>query len=322
MVPPDIDSTGRADVTAVLQRFIDDAPDGATIQFAADATYRIEGTLHILRRVGLTIDGQGATFVATEQTSDPDRAHWWIDASNDIQLTDLTIQGAHPNPGTYVEDFEWQHGVQIYGGSEIEIGPDVAINGNQGDGVYVARWAQGVTIHDCTITWNGRMGVAVVAGRDVVVERCRLNNIAFSAFDIEPNEGSDPPEGADGITFRDNRIDGPVFSKFFAMGGFGPISNVVVTRNVVDDSRSGISVDARPVSGSPGRTDIVITDNVGGGIFEGADGIDALMHFARVDGLTVTNNRQAVRPGGIVFATGEDWTNVVIRENACPACAG
>jgi hypothetical protein len=112
-VPPGIDATGRADVTVALQRFIDDAPDGATIRFAADATYRIEGTLHILRRVGLTFDGRGATFVATEQTSDPDRAHWWIESSNDIQLTDLTIQGAHPNPGTYVAAFEWQHGIQI-----------------------------------------------------------------------------------------------------------------------------------------------------------------------------------------------------------------
>jgi polygalacturonase len=161
----------------------------------------------------------------------------------------------------------------------------------------------------------------VVAGRNVIIERCRLDNIAFSAFDIEPNEASDPPEGAERITIRDNVVDGPVVSKFFAMAGFGPISDVLVTRNLVTGARNGIAVDARPIEGTPRRSDITITDNVGAGVFSGGGGIDAVMHFWTIDRLTVTGNRQAVEPGGIRFAIGDDWSDVRIEGNDCPGCA-
>lgn len=319
-VPATIDPTGAAEATSVIQAFIDAAPNGATIRFAPDGRYRIEGTLHIQGRRGLTIDGRGATFVATRLTDDPDRAHWWIDGSTGIQLRDLSIQGAHPEPGTYVAGFEWQHGVQIHGGSDIEIGPDVATSGNQGDGIYVARWADGVHIHDCTISGTGRMGIAVVAGRNVVIERCRLDTIAYSAFDIEPNESVavGEPEGAEGVTIRDNVVEGPVFSKFFAMAGFGAISDVLVTRNQVIGAANGIAVDARPIEGTPRRSDITISDNVGDGVFSG---FDAVMHFWSIDRLTVTGNRQAVEPGGIRFAVGDDWSDVRMEGNDCPGCA-
>jgi hypothetical protein len=320
-VPASIDPTGAADVTLAIQMYLDGVPDGSTIRFAPAGRYRIEGTIRVQGRRGLTIDGRGATFVATSQTEDPDRAHWWIDDSTAIHVRDLSIEGAHPEPGTYVAGFEWQHGIQIYGGSDIEIGPGVTTSGNQGDGIYIARWADGVHIHDCRISWNGRMGIAVVAGRNVIIERCRLDNIAFSAFDIEPNEASDPPEGAERITIRDNVVDGPVVSKFFAMAGFGPISDVLVTRNLVTGARNGIAVDARPIEGTPRRSDITITDNVGAGVFSGGGGIDAVMHFWTIDRLTVTGNRQAVEPGGIRFAIGDDWSDVRIEGNDCPGCA-
>ena len=84
--PASIDATGGQDVTSAIQAFIDATPDGSTIRFVPAGRYRIEGTIHVLRRTNLTIDGRGATFVATQQTADPDRAHWWIDASTDIQL--------------------------------------------------------------------------------------------------------------------------------------------------------------------------------------------------------------------------------------------
>lgn len=318
-IPDSIDSTGAADVTGELQAFLDSVPDGAIVEFAAGGRYRIEGTLRIIRRQGLVLDGRGATFFATRQTIDPERAHWSVESSTNIWIHSMTVRGAHPEPGTYVEGFEWQHAIQIRGGSDIEIGPNVATTENQGDGVYVADWADGVYIHDCTITWNGRMGVAVVAGQNVLVERCTLNNIAFSVFDIEPNPGNTPAEGAQGITFRGNLINGAVFSKFFAMGGYGAITDVVVSQNVVDGASNGIAVDGRPLPGTPRRSNVSITDNIGEGVLRD---VDAVMHFSRIDGLTVSGNRQEVAPGGIVFATGDDWNDVVITDNDCPGCAG
>lgn len=280
--------------------------------------YRVEGTLHVRQRHGLTFEGSGATIFATEGASEPERSHWWLESSTDIQVRDLTVRGVHPNPGTHVVAVQWQHAFQIYGGSDIEIGPNVTVSGNLGDGVYVARWADGVYVHDCTISRNGRMGVAVVAGRNVLVERCTFNDIGYSVFDIEPNEGNSPAEGADAITFRDNVVDGPVFSKFFAMGGYGPISNVVVSGNTVTGARNGIAVDARPLAGTPRRTNIAFTNNVADGVFAGSE---AVVEFSMIDGFIVTGNRQSVVPG-IQFARGTDSTDVHIADNVCPGCAG
>jgi len=322
LIPDSVDPTGAEDVTSRLQRFVDAAPDGVTIRFAPGGRYRVEGTLLVRQRHGLTFEGGGATLFATQPTSDPERVHWWVDESTDIQIRDLTVEGAHPDPGTHVPDFQWQHAFQIYGGHDIEIGPNVTATGIVGDGVYIARWADGVYVHDCTISWNGRMGIAVVAGRNILVERCTFNNIAYSVFDIEPNDGNVPAEGADAITFRDNVVDGPVFSKFFALGGYGPVSNVVVTGNTVAGARNGIAVDARPRADTPRRSNVIFMDNVAEGVFGDFDAVLAVLEFSNIDGLIIRGNTQAVAPGGIIFARVKDSTGVQIEDNVCPGCAG
>ena len=66
--PATIDATGTRDVTAELQSFLNKVPHHATITFPAGARYRIEGTLKMRSRNDITINGNGATFFATQES--------------------------------------------------------------------------------------------------------------------------------------------------------------------------------------------------------------------------------------------------------------
>ncbi len=88
---------------------------------------------------------------------------------------------------------EFSHGIAIQGSHDVEVAA-VTIRGVWGDGFFIAapgtaysEWSERVSIHDSTIERNGRMGIVVNAGRDIVVERVAFDEIAISVFDIEPN---------------------------------------------------------------------------------------------------------------------------------------
>ena len=61
-VPSTVAKDCSTDVTAQLLTWIASTPNGSTLQFAPGACYRIEGTLEMRGRSGLTFDGNGATF--------------------------------------------------------------------------------------------------------------------------------------------------------------------------------------------------------------------------------------------------------------------
>src|ERR1700722_19045870 len=58
LVPGTIDYTGKTDVTNALQNFLDHLPDNRTVLFHKNGRYRVDGTLYVTDRNGLTFDGQ------------------------------------------------------------------------------------------------------------------------------------------------------------------------------------------------------------------------------------------------------------------------
>ena len=208
-VPPSIDSTGTEDVTEALNTFIANVPDGSRIDFDAGGKYRLSRGLEVWDRRSLVFQGNGATLALAGS----DRSVLEIMGSSEIVVRDLSIEGDNADAGTvdayHPDGQEFSHGIAIKGSHDVEI-VDVAITDVWGDGVFIgvpgrafADWSSGVWIHDCTIERNGRMGVVVNAGRDVIVERVRFDEIAISVFDIEPD---DLAEGAEDVTFRDNTV--------------------------------------------------------------------------------------------------------------------
>ena len=180
MVPPSIDSTGTDDVSEALNAFIADVPDGSRIEFDAGGKYRLSRGLDVWGKNGLIFEGNGATL-AMEGF---DRSVLAMMSSSDIVVRNLSIEGDNPDAGTadafHPDGQEFSHGIAVRGSHGVEI-VNVEITGVWGDGIFVgvpgkafADWSSGVWIHDCTIERNGRMGVVVNAGRDVIVERVQL----------------------------------------------------------------------------------------------------------------------------------------------------
>lgn len=115
-VPATIPTGLDRDVTAELNEFLKSVPDGTTVAFPEKATYRIEGTLLLKDRKGITIDGKGATIRATDPLPDygkkdnysgwktvRTRSQWRVEDCEDMVLKNLRVIGAHGNGGRNAE---------------------------------------------------------------------------------------------------------------------------------------------------------------------------------------------------------------------------
>jgi hypothetical protein len=309
-VPAGIDASGGSDVTNSLNAFIASVPNGATITFRANGHYRSEGILSVVNRSNLTFNGNGATIYATTNTS-ANRRNWNVRASRGITFERMTVQGANPHPGTYDPNHEFEHGFWIDGSNGIEIS-HVTMTRNRGDCVYMSDasgalpWSSNIWIHDSSCSGNGRMGIAIVAARHVIVERCSFSKIAYQVFDLEPNKQS-PAQGSSFVTIRNNTVIGPLKDYLVGADGWGPIDHLTVSGNTVVGGVLRITV--RPMSGSGYRREsIVITGNRGTASASGP-----LMYFSANDGLTVTGNTQPMSGGSLTSVTNS--TNVHISGN-------
>lgn len=289
--PATIDATGSADVTSELQRFLDGVPDDAEIEFPAGARYRVEGTLVLEAKSGITIRGNGATTFATTR-GEYSRSHWRLVGGSDLTIRNLAVIGAHPDGGThgeaYVADLEAQHGVRVEGTQGLEL-DRVVVEDVYGDFVYLGRdedreWSSSVWIHDSTFRRNGRQGIAITAGRDVVIERNKISETRRATFDLEPNTPNG--WGAQNIHILDNEV-GAGRLLFVASHGDGPVDDVVVSGNRLRDK--DLTIDVRAPGGQR-RSNWVVTNNSSTRVRSA----DRLMRFTRVDGLLVADNQQRI----------------------------
>jgi hypothetical protein len=308
--------SGGVDVTADLQHFLDRVPDGATISFPAGARFRIDGTLWLTQRRDLRLEGNGSTFFAGTVSDDSGRSMWRIRDSVGVTVSGFVIRGAHPRPGTYIPGFEWQHGLHVLGGGDIVIA-DTTIEAVHGDCVYVGGssngLADGIRFHDSMCRDNGRMGVAIVGGRNVLIERVTFSNMAYAAIDLEPDTtGVD--QGAFDIEVRDTLMTGKAADRrgnvWFSMGGGGPVARVHVHDNRVE-APWGLYIGTCGGCDQPRFQDVVIARNTAstGTTYEQG----APMYFQRVDRLAVTDNHAP--SDGQRCTTIVDSTSVTVSGN-------
>lgn len=323
-VPASIDATGKTDVSARLQRFVDNTPDQTTIVFPEGSTYRLaSGGIKVSGRHDLAFVGHGATLWSIGCT--------YLDsvfllggagtASSNITIEGLRLRGNNLSPATakaHRGRCQHQHGIAIYRSRHVEV-RDVDIRRTNGDCLYLSgygerrfRWSEDVWFHDSTCTGTGRMGVAITAGADVVVERSRFTDIAIHVFDIEP---SLKRGGARNILFADNTIGTFGFSSRY--GGWllaadgnlaAPVEAVTLRDNVVTDRAIGVSVgiEYHGWDGSRARRDFTIVGNMSMVTAAGP-----VMDFRHVDGLVVRDNAQHLSTGPLFVVT--DSTDVDIQ---------
>ena len=315
------------------------AANGSTVCLTAGASYAASSEIRITGRSNLTLDGRGATL----HSNGYHRAIS-IQNSSGITIEDLTIVGSHPNPGVYVGsggDGEHAHGIGIDGSRGVTLSR-LVIDAMQGDGVYVAHWgtslSDGVTMTDLVIRNNGRMGIAVVAGRNVSARNTTFHNIAFSLIDCEPDwYTSDVAQGCLDLSFVGGRStgwvgkfsDGSTGTAAFYIGTpYGPVSGrlaprierVTISGFSVEQAKYGIWSHVNPSNGYRIKS-ITFTNNTGNGSFYGPD--RAVIDFHDTDGATVLGNSQSVTSGqGMYFAAAADSTSISVSGNAVPGGVG
>jgi hypothetical protein len=314
-VPSTIPDDCSVDVTGPTLRWIATVPDHSILEFDPAGCYRIDGTLELRGRTGLDLDGNGATFKAVA-TGDAWRAQWRVIDSSDVAFRDMKIRGVNPSGGTFAADRQWQHAIDLRGAAGVEIA-GVSASDLYGDCVYVGqglsaakRWTRDVHVHHSSCLRNGRMGVAVTAGRRVLVESSTFGQIGRTAFDVEPNG---PGFGAEDITFRGNEATGVLPGGFFTAIGDGPVDSVTVSSNRLTGAGMYMAVLARP---GQRRSNVRIAGNSSDTGYD-APG-SAALDFERVDGLTVTGNTIPLRGPNMALASVSESCGVSVFDNAFP----
>ena len=333
--PPATGCTVTVPAGGSVQSALNGAANGATVCLTAGASYSASSEVLLSNRTDVTLDGNGATLHSVG-------FHPAIRLACDTRVTvrELTIVGSHPQPGTYLAGQEDAHGVQVGGGTGIVLS-DLDIQNMQGDGFYIANcgtsWADGVTISDSRVADNGRMGIAVVAGRNVTASRMRYHDIAFSILDVEPDWNSSYRQGGTDLHFLGGTSDGWVghFSDgsygtaafylgtpYGAVGGaYAPtIARVTISGYTTTAARYGIWSHVNP-SGGYRITDITFTDNTGNGSFWGPDG--SVIDLNSTDRVTITGNTQTATSGhNMYFAVGRSSTSLSVSGNTIPGGVG
>ncbi|MGH8984206.1 MAG: right-handed parallel beta-helix repeat-containing protein [Acidimicrobiia bacterium] len=288
-IPDRIDRTGRADVTSQMQQFLASVPDGSVIEFPRGARYRMEDTLEVRDRRDLTFEGHGATVFATTE-GDRERSQWRIVGGAGIVFRNLIVRGANPQGGieeeAYRDDLEAQHGFEIAAVRNLEL-DRVTVTDVYGDFVLVGpnsplTWSQNIWIHDSSFARNGRQGIAVTAGRNVVIERNDIRQTRRSTFDLEPNTARG---GAERIHILDNTV-GVGRLLFLASHGNGPVNDVVVSGNKLNGHV--LNIDVVPAENDR-RARFWITDNT-----SSTSSVTTPMRFWQIDGVVIRDNTQPV----------------------------
>lgn len=311
------------DDTPTLVNLLRAARPGSTVVFPR-ADYRIDGTVEIVRGRDLTIVGNGAAFNAGT-VGDRNRSHWRLTDCSGIHLSDISIRGAHPNPGMNGDggDNEAQHGFDILGSRDITIA-DCVVRSTFGDFVYVgnagdAGWSENVTVTRCDLQWNGRQGFSVVAGQNVELSYSTIRQVRRSFLDLEP---ATHVGGALDIRIHHNTVSDFRLNFLASQGASTPIGDVSITDNQV---RVHMPIAVQPSALAQIRRGpftiarnwaIGGTSNPGGGA----------MWFTNCDGVHVFDNYHPLyEPYGkatMYLVRTRDCTDIEVRDNRIPGGLG
>jgi hypothetical protein len=243
LVPSSIPADGSINVWRPLQQFLNSVSDGACIQFPQQAKYRVERTLRLRNRVGLTVFGNGSKIFATSVRGDLSpgpkrvwRQHLAILRGSDITFQDLWIDGAAKRC-RYSPRTEGEAGVLVKGSANVQLlhlritqvaGDGLQIGGNHFDSGEIVP-ARNVTFSDGSINCTGRQGVAITLADGVVIEDSSLKAVARTAFDLEPDTAD---ETVSNVQIVRNQI-GKFPHAFIGAAGAGVVRDIYVGFNVL-----------------------------------------------------------------------------------------
>lgn len=279
-VPASITSNCSADVTSVLQAWVNGRPNGSTLLFPSGTCYRIDGGLNFAGRTSLTVVGTGSTL-RSASVGDGHRASLRFTNGSGHTVRGFRIEGGYTTPGTHDPAVQWSHGIEVLGTQTILV-EDVVIVSVGGDCVYLGLGTQrtrDATVRRMTCTGTGRNGVSFVAADRSRVEQSSTGTVGYVAFDVEPNTGAG--FGVDTATVTGNTIGSYVINALTIVGD-APVTGVAFTSNQITAPTGG----RIQVTGLPRRTNVTISGNTATATLAYPQAI----RLDNVDGAVVSNN--------------------------------
>jgi hypothetical protein len=229
-------------VTAALLNWVRTVPDNSTLLFPMGGCYRIDHSLILVDRVGLTFNGNGTTFDGSHNTGGVAR-HWLLQHSSHITLRNMTVRGANPHAGAregaYVPSMAGQAAYGIWGSENVLL-DNVQAYDLYGDFVeinpfwyaHVPVASRHVTVQNSRFKRSGRQGISITGAQDVLIQNNYVGDVPHDILDMEPEV---PAVAIDNVRFIGNRT-GPVWLVWFANHGLcnAGVSNVTVADNVME----------------------------------------------------------------------------------------
>jgi hypothetical protein len=296
-VPASIPSDCSRDVTPELLAWIASVPDGSTLRFTPHGCYRVDRTLTIRYRNGLTFEGNGATFRAFTSGKElpPAQArtrsmfNFW--RGSNLTVRNTIVRGANPNAGTgdlaYVPALEAQT-AYVIGGVQNMVLDHVEAYDVYGDFVMVGPATKNLLVKNSTFVRNGRQGWTI-NGQDIVFENNNIRQTRRATIDIEPAAVSAVTRR---VTIRNNTIgQGRLY--FLANEGVAaPTEDISILNNRFVNKAMTIRVN--PPRGIRSRYRVIgnVSDTP---VDFGAGG--GAMSFTNVVGVEVRNNKQPMQRG-------------------------
>jgi hypothetical protein len=303
------------DVSGDLNAWIASVPDHAVLSFTPRACYRVDRTVHVKFRNGLTLEGNGATFrqfTDGRELAAPaarTRSIFAFFGGSALTVRNTIAIGANHKAGladgAYVRPLEAQT-AYVVGGVQGALLDGVQAYDVFGDFVFVGPRTNGLTVRNSRFARNGRQGWTV-NGQNIVFDHNTISETRRATIDMEPSSTGD---AARHVTFSNNEV-GPGRLFFFANEGLAAPTDDV---NIVGNHLHGkaLTIHVNPPRGTRSHYR-VIGNRSDARQHQGGGGV---MAFSGVVGLEVRDNVQPVqRNAGISGVSVRNSQNVKVTGN-------
>jgi hypothetical protein len=201
-VPASIPADCSRDVSAELADFLNTVGPHTIVEFAPAGCYRVERQIDVHGRVGVVLDGQGATLKRTESTPAELRypngnaflelLQWTGGGVSDLRIQGINLVSDKEELGdaygAWDQSMEFDAGINVRGGSDLVL-ENLFIDGTFGDGIQIQRMGgnpRNITVRDVTISHNGRQGISISSATGVLIDRANIVGSRRGGIDIEP----------------------------------------------------------------------------------------------------------------------------------------
>jgi hypothetical protein len=291
------------DVTNALNYVFSLIPENSTLSFPANSCYRVNGTLKISGKRGLTVDGRNSRFVAmTDGRELPAREartrdQFLVYKSTGITIKNAIAQGANIYAGlndkAYVPELEAQHGFEVSSSTNVTL-DHVQAYKVFGDFVYIGgatNPSRYVTVKNSTFRGNGRIGLTVANGTDVVVQNNVFDDMRRSIFDLEPYAGNWVIQR---VTVQNNIIGEGRLNFLSAFGDCAVVEDIRILNNRLVNQELNAEVINNTEGCTKRRRNFTFSGNVSDKMFGTPSGMS--LKFIGVDGIVLTNNVVPLQP--------------------------